>query len=64
MTEVEKIRRNIETLRESMRLGWQEMAGTPTTPEERASLRKHLNWCAREILELTDRLDELDANRT
>lgn len=59
MTNDDKIRRDIDTLMESMRLGWQELALGDFTAQKRAGIRKHLNWCIAELSELRARLNEV-----
>lgn len=49
MTDAEKLRRDIETLRESMRLGWQELATAQLDASERKGLIKNIKWCALQL---------------
>lgn len=49
MTKAEKLKRDIETLQESIRQDWQDLAALNLTPEERLGIRKHLKWCALQL---------------
>jgi type VI protein secretion system component VasK len=55
----EKIRRDIDTLVESMRLDWQDLSKGDLSAQERAGIREHLDWCIKELSELRARLDEV-----
>jgi hypothetical protein len=57
MTEQEILKRDIDGLRESINLGWREMAEKTMTREERVELRKHINWLIDELKQLLERLD-------
>ncbi len=50
MTRLEKLKRDIETLRDSMRLDAEELQHA--SPEERKAIQEHLQWCADEIATL------------
>jgi hypothetical protein len=60
MTERKKrLIRNIEALRESIRLAGPEFVRG--NAEERRQLRKHIGWCMTELTALGDRLAKIDA---
>jgi hypothetical protein len=61
VTEEEKLRRDIETLREAIRLDWADLAQLPLTPEERQGIRHNVTICVRDLADLLARLDNLDA---
>lgn len=48
MNRLEKMRRNIETLKNSLRLDWINLA-EPLADEQRAEIEKHLEWCLTEM---------------
>ena len=47
MTRLEILKRDLETLRESMRLDAEELARA--TPQQKQAILEHLKWCADEI---------------
>lgn len=57
MTDQEKLKRDIDTLRESIRRGWADMDSKPMPPEERRALRRHIAGLVSELAELLARLD-------
>lgn len=56
MTEQEVLRRDIEGLRESINLGWREIAEKVMTPAECHELRKYINLLIAELKQLLERL--------
>jgi hypothetical protein len=60
MTEREKLKRDIDTLRESIRLGWLDLSRLPLTPEDARAIRIDINECVEDLGALRTRLDELD----
>ena len=56
MTEQEILKRDIDGLRESIRLGWVEMAEKPMSNLERQGLREHINLLINELKLLLERL--------
>jgi hypothetical protein len=44
-----EIKRNIDTLRESIRLDWEDLAKTGLTASDRNGLIKHVKWCVLEL---------------
>jgi hypothetical protein len=56
-TEREKLVRDINGLKESVRLGWLETAAKPMTPAERLELRKSTDSLVTELNTLRIRLD-------
>ncbi len=50
MTRLEKLKRDIETLRDSMKLDAAELARA--SPEEKRGILKHMKWCAEEMAAL------------
>jgi hypothetical protein len=56
MTDIEKLTRDMETLLESIRVAWREIAdGIETRPENMPAIR---SWCV-ELRILVQRLDEV-----
>jgi len=49
MTKREKLLRDIETLRESIRQEWADMAQLSLTAEERAGIGRHIQLCIEEL---------------
>jgi hypothetical protein len=48
MNRIEKLRGNIETLKDSLALDWSDLA-MPLTGEQRAEIENHLEWCLAEM---------------
>ncbi len=59
MTQQEKLRRDIDALRERVRLSWLEMDSKSMTLEERAQLRRHILDLIAALNDLLIRLDEI-----
>lgn len=59
MNEKEKLIRDIDTLRESIRLDWQEIGTKSLTDEEKQGIRQHIGWCQNELDNLLKRLDSI-----
>ena len=59
MTEMDKLKRDIDTLRESIRLDWQELAQLALTADERQGIRDHIEICQEDLRDLLNRLDQL-----
>jgi hypothetical protein len=51
MTDKDKLLRDIDTLRESIRLDWVDLARLSLTQEERGGIRQHIELCFRELQE-------------
>lgn len=60
MPQVEKLLRDIHTLRESIQIDWEELCSNPLREAERREVRKHMEICQAELKELLDRLSRLD----
>jgi hypothetical protein len=60
MTDHEKLKRDIETLRESIRIEWQEVEGKDLSPGERQDLMTHIRWCTNELSLLLQKFEDLD----
>ncbi len=58
MTKREKLLRDIETLRESIRQEWTDMAQLSLTAEERGRIGRHIQLCIEELHDLFRRLNE------
>ena len=56
MTEIEKLKRDIETLTESLKIDEQELR--QATKEERDGILRHGEWCATELDILIEKLRE------
>jgi hypothetical protein len=52
MTKREKLLRDIDTLRESIRQEWTDMAQLSLTAEERARIGRHIQLCIEELHDL------------
>lgn len=50
------LQRDVETLKESIRRGFDDLTSAATA-EERAAIRKHLKWCSDELRKLLDHID-------
>ena len=48
MHRIEKLRSNIETLKDSLALDWSDLS-TPLTGEQRVEIETHLEWCLTEM---------------
>ncbi len=59
MTQQEKLRRDIDALRERVRLSWLEMDSKSMTLEERAQIRRHILDLIAALNDLLIRLDEI-----
>jgi hypothetical protein len=57
MTDQEILKRDIDSLRESIRLAWQDMASKPMSPTERRQLREGISQLVDELKGLLVRLD-------
>jgi hypothetical protein len=57
-TEQEKLIRDFNGLKESVRLGWLDMSSKPMTPAERAELRKSIDSLVKELNHLRTKLDQ------
>jgi hypothetical protein len=51
LTKIEKLKRDIQTLRDSMHLDAEELLRA-TSPEDQQAIREHLQWCANELATL------------
>lgn len=56
MTSQEKLKRDIDTLRDSIKLDWQDLASKQLTQDERKGLKEHIEWCSSELNSLYERL--------
>jgi hypothetical protein len=61
MADTEKLRRDIDTLREVIRLDWFDLASRPVSAEERQQTRVHIQHCIRDLADLLVRLEAPDA---
>ena len=57
MTDQQKRLRDIDTLRESIRLNYADLDKMVLTPDERAGIRQHIGWCIKELTELLNHFD-------
>ena len=48
MNRIEKLRSNIETLKDGLALDWSDLA-LPVTDEQRIEIENHLEWCLTEM---------------
>jgi hypothetical protein len=55
MTEIEKLLRDIQALRESIQIDWDDLHSNPHREEERNVVRAHLEACQAELQTLVER---------
>ena len=60
MTPAKRVVRDIETLQESLRQDWQDLAALELSQSERNDVRKHMKWCAAQLNYLVVQLEILD----
>ena len=48
MNRIEKLRGNIETLKDSLAVDWSDLA-LPLTEQQRVEIENHLEWCLTEM---------------
>jgi hypothetical protein len=60
LTETEKLLRDIETLRTSIRTDWADLATKSLSKEDRAGVREHLEICSAELKNLLEQLWRLE----
>jgi len=60
MPAVEKLFHDIQVLRESIQIDWEELYANPLRDQERRDLHKHIKLCEAEIKALLERLSKLD----
>jgi hypothetical protein len=60
MTDHEKLKQDIEALRHSIRVEWQEVEGKDLGAAERHDLINHIRWCANELTLLLKKFEDLD----
>lgn len=61
----EKLRRDIETLKESIRLSWVDLDRMQLAPDDRMRIRDGIDQLITELKSLLERLDEIrNADRT
>jgi len=64
MTDEEKVRWEIDNLRESIRLDWANLASKNLTPDKRKAIEQHLEMCTSALRDLRERLDTLHKSLT
>lgn len=52
MTNEEKLIKNIETLKQSLRLDWRDLSASQMSIEDRNNIKAHIKWCLSELKEL------------
>ena len=62
MNDQEKLRRDIDTLKESIRLFWLDMPTKTMTTEDRSQLLKHISALVTELSKLLRRLDQSESS--
>ncbi len=55
--DTEKLRQDMDTLLELIRLGWEKMARRPLGPREHWEIRRYIKACQDDLAALLDRLD-------
>ena len=58
MTPQQILQRDIETLKESIRLNWQDVNTPGLTTQEREDIRKNIKWCLDELQNLFSQLGQ------
>jgi hypothetical protein len=61
MIEEEKLRWDIATVRESIRLDWADLASKNLSADQRKAIREHLGMCNSALKDFRNRLDTLSA---
>lgn len=64
MSEIEQVLRNIQALRESIQIDWDDLHSNPHREEERSVVRAHLEACQAELQTLVDRFLALNESRS
>jgi hypothetical protein len=64
LTEAEKLKRDIDAVKESIRLEWLALAERPMSPLERQNVRQSIAALIETLQELLERLDRENAHRT
>ena len=62
MTKIKNLRRDIETMRETIRLHWQDLSSRNVTAVERDEIRQDIRSCIGDLENLLFRLDHLNPN--
>lgn len=60
MTDHEILLRDIEALRTSIRIEWQEVEGKDLSASERHDLMNRIKWCVNELNLLLQKFEDLD----
>lgn len=60
MTPAKRVMRDIETLQESLKMDWQDLATLELSQPERRDLRRHMKWCAAQLNYLVVQLEILE----
>jgi hypothetical protein len=60
MNEIEKLLRDIQSLRESIQIDWDDLYSNPLREEERRDIRAHLQLCQVELKTLIERLHSFE----
>jgi len=60
MNETEKLLRDIETLRSSLRIDWSDLTSMSLSKEERTGIREHIEIAREELNTLLERLWSLE----
>ena len=60
MTKIKNLRRDIETMRETIRLHWQDLSSRNVTAVERDEIRQDIRSCIGDLENLLFRLDHLN----
>ena len=59
MTSHGKLQRDINALKESIKLNWNDIQATPLSLKEKQDLRDNIAWCIEELRSLLAQLDKL-----
>ena len=62
MSEQEMVKRDIDTLKESIARDWSDLQNLTLTKEEAAGIREHIRLCESDLKKLRERLDRLPKN--
>lgn len=60
MTAQDQLRRDIETLKDSVRLNWRDIGTRQLSAQERAGIKQNIKWCLDEMKKLYDQLESTE----
>jgi hypothetical protein len=57
---VDKLKKDVKTLREAIRLDWLDLANLPLSAADRAGIREHINYLQSQLSEILHELDQAE----